>query len=76
MRAVDEATVIGHIVQRLTVNFPDVPPDQVARAVQGALVRFEHSTIREYVPLFVERRAKDELSTLGAAGRHRRETVA
>jgi hypothetical protein len=76
MRATDEATAIGHIVQRLTATFPEVPSHDVTRVVHNALIRFERSPIREFVPLFVERRARGELSRLRAAGHHRRETVA
>jgi hypothetical protein len=60
-----EAAAIGEVVRRLTADYSDVPADKVAATVQNALARFDRSHIREFVPLFVERRARAELAELG-----------
>jgi hypothetical protein len=60
-----EAAAIGEVVGRLTAAYADVPADKVAAAVQNALAPFDRSHIREFVPLFVERRARAELAQLG-----------
>lgn len=65
MRDTWEAAAIGEVVRRLTTTYCDIPADKVAAAVQNALARFDRSHIREFVPLFVERRARAELSQLG-----------
>ena len=62
MRAIDEATIIDQIIERLVADHTEIPADDVARAVQGALARFQQSPIREFVPLFVERRARIALA--------------
>ena len=68
MRDTREAAAIGEVVRRLTAVYSDVPADKVAAAVQNARARFELSRIREFVPLFVERRAGAELAQLGPTG--------
>jgi len=54
--------LIEQVIARLAADFPDVPRDDVAHIVASAHDRFQHSTIREFVPLFVERRARTQLS--------------
>ena len=48
-------------MDRLAAAHPEVPRDEVAQIVATAHDRFDHSRIREFVPLFVERRARAEL---------------
>lgn len=50
-------------------------PNRINRIVLEEYARFEGKPIRDFVPLFVERHAKEELSKLGAADRPRREIV-
>jgi hypothetical protein len=59
---ISETLSIDEVVQRLTTRYADLPPEQVAGAVQSAHSRFEQCPIREFVPLLVERRARAELS--------------
>ncbi|GAY14031.1 hypothetical protein MSZK_07570 [Mycobacterium sp. shizuoka-1] len=49
-------------MDRLAAAHPDVPRDEIAHIVATAHEQFEHSRIREFVPLFVERRAHAELA--------------
>ncbi|MGU3500505.1 three-helix bundle dimerization domain-containing protein [Mycobacterium sp. C31M] len=62
MAGTDESTAISHVIQRLTASFDEIPAEQVSAAVDDALARFEQSPIREFVPLFVERRVRDQLA--------------
>src|SRR5262245_20820751 len=71
-----EQQIIDHVTSRRVATYQQIEPDQVNRIVLEEYARFEGKPIREFIPLFVERHAKEELSKLGAAGRHRRETVA
>ncbi|WP_431238389.1 three-helix bundle dimerization domain-containing protein [Mycolicibacterium aichiense] len=54
--------MIEQVIDRLAATYPDVPRDDVAQTVANAHNRFRTSTIREFVPLLVERRARKELS--------------
>jgi hypothetical protein len=63
---VSEALLIEQVVDRLAVAYSDVPRGDVATTVGNAHDRFQHSTIREFVPLLVERRARAELSRSGS----------
>jgi hypothetical protein len=44
-----------------------VPPERVAEVVHTIHSRFDERPLREFVPLFVERGAKRELSHLSAS---------
>ena len=59
---VSELMLIEQVVDRLAAAYSDVPRDDVAQTVANAHDRFQHCTIREFVPLLVERRARAELS--------------
>ena len=59
---VSELMLIEQVVDRLAAAYSDVPRDDVAQTVANAHDRFQHSTIRDFVPLLVERRARAELS--------------
>jgi hypothetical protein len=49
---------------RLTKQFPQVPPDEVATAVANSRPEFDANPIRDFVPLFGERTAKDRIRHL------------
>jgi hypothetical protein len=57
----EENRAIGEVIVRLRKQFPDVPADDVAAAVEASRPEFEPNPIRDFVPLFVERGAKDRL---------------
>lgn len=59
-----EGTAIQHVVDRLTARYPEVPADTVQTVVRRAVDRFDGSRIRDFVPLFVERLSRQELSTI------------
>lgn len=63
---ISEQTALKEIEQRLTSEFPGLPPEAVGTAIKQAHARFDASRIRDFVPLFVERRARRYLITLGA----------
>ena len=58
----DERAQIDAVRRRLAQKYADLPHDQVATVVQRVYARFNESTVREFVPLLVERRAKEELA--------------
>jgi hypothetical protein len=60
----EEDRLIGEVVDRLRKVFPDVPEPAVAEAVTSSRRRFDNARIRDFVPLFVERNAKENLAVL------------
>lgn len=49
------------MVQRLTSQFPEVPLETIQQAVRGAYYDYDSSTIRDFVPILVERAVRAEL---------------
>ena len=66
MIALSEQQIIDQLAQRLADAHETVAPDRVAAVVHEEYARFSGRPIRDFVPLFVERNAKAELSRLGA----------
>lgn len=64
MANVTEVTLIEQVKDRLASEFANVSSDDVRIAVERAYARFEARPIRDFVPLFVERNARTELSRL------------
>ncbi|MCW2649076.1 MAG: hypothetical protein QOE41_3914 [Mycobacterium sp.] len=64
MTEISEQLLIADVERRLTGKYPHIPVDQIVLAVQDALARFEHSRIRDFVPLLVERHARAELAKM------------
>ena len=63
-KAEHEARALAEVVERLVARFPDVAENRVREIVRAAHQEFANRPIRDYVPVFVERTAKDELSRL------------
>jgi hypothetical protein len=61
MDKTEENRAINEVVDRLAKQFPDVPTENVAEVVQQVQPTFDHAPIRDFVPLFVERDAKQRL---------------
>jgi hypothetical protein len=60
-----EWTAIQQVVDRLRQSYPSVPPDTVPTVVHRNHARFDGRPVRDFVPLFVERGARQELAKLG-----------
>jgi hypothetical protein len=59
-----EESRIAELVERLKTIYPTLPADIVVDVVNEMRDAFHGSRIREYVPLFVERRARAALTEL------------
>ena len=57
----DEATQIGEVIARVAATHPDCSTADIARVVQTLHAGFDGAKIREFVPLLVEREARDAL---------------
>lgn len=58
----DEAVLIERVERRLAGRYDHVSAERISVAVANAWKAFEQSSIRDFVPLLVERRAGAELS--------------
>jgi len=61
-----EWAAIEHLVERLKKSYPEVSPDTIVTVVHHNHARFGGRPIRDFVPLFVERGSKRQLSQVGA----------
>ncbi|WP_244899092.1 three-helix bundle dimerization domain-containing protein [Mycobacterium fragae] len=58
----EERAQIDAVQRRLAQKYAEFPHDHVAAVVQRVYARFKRSTVREFVPSLVERRAGEELA--------------
>lgn len=59
-----ETAAINQIAERLTYNHPAVPPTTVSDVVRNIHATFDGNPVRDFIPLLVERHAKNELGQL------------
>ena len=63
MSDTSERTALADIEGRLIAEFPAVAASDVTATVLGAYRQFSGSRIRDFIPLFVEKNARRQLST-------------
>ena len=63
-----EAAALSQVTLRLQEAFPQLPAGDIRATVQEQYQRFDGSKIRDFVPIFVERNARDELARRLTAG--------
>lgn len=56
--AVDEDGAMGQVVERLAVGFPGVDSETVSAIVREAYAAFNEATVRDFIPVLVERQAR------------------
>ncbi|KQR94180.1 hypothetical protein M1742_24920 [Salmonella enterica subsp. enterica serovar Typhimurium] len=61
---VDETEPLADVVRRLHQRFPAIPTERVADAVMAAYYRFDGARIRDFIPVLVERAARNTLLPL------------
>jgi hypothetical protein len=66
IKALSEQMLVSDIAVRLTRSHPTVPAATIAEVVRDLHLRFDGARVREFVPLFVERRARTALAELTA----------
>ncbi|MEP6561392.1 MAG: hypothetical protein ABJD68_10015 [Nakamurella sp.] len=59
----DEARSLEEVVERLVARFADLPPETVRDIVKGSWDEFNGTPIRDFVPVLVERAARQRLSS-------------
>lgn len=60
-----EQAAINNLIERLSKQFPELPADEIRKAVCGEYEGFEASKVRDFVPILVERAARRELVHAG-----------
>jgi len=60
--AAHEFRELNEVVERLLQRYPDLQEQHVRSVVTKAHEKFAGNPIRDFVPVFVERSARDELS--------------
>lgn len=61
MSSLSEQVALAQVQARLATTYANVPADQVSSVIRSVHARFDSSKIRDFVPLLVERRAREEL---------------
>ena len=56
-----EAAALDHVVARLEDQFPELDRESVERIVRGRQDNFRQSAIRDFVPILVERSAREDI---------------
>jgi hypothetical protein len=72
---VQERETLHRIVEPLLARFPELPAEQVEAAVVGRYRDFQHSRVRDFVPILVERRAGEDLEIVANGNRSSRTEV-
>lgn len=57
----NEAQAVAYVIHRLVQRFPDKPRTEDEEIVSGEVNALRDGPIRNYVPVLVERAAKDRL---------------
>lgn len=60
----DEQSRVADAEGRLRARFPHLPADEVARAVQLSHRELDDAPVRDFVPILVEKRARELLAGL------------
>ena len=66
MIELSEQTVIDQLVGRLTSRYPAISESTVSMVVRDIHAKYDGRPLRDFIPLFVERNARNELERLGA----------
>jgi hypothetical protein len=61
-RGVSEADAVRQVATRLAQQFPELPAEDVQRAVYGTYAKFDGRPVRDFVPVLVERASRDNLA--------------
>ena len=64
-----EQAALNGVIERLAGQFPELPREQIVRAVHGQYGEYTASPVRDFVPVLVERGARRRLSGGATASR-------
>jgi hypothetical protein len=58
----DESAAVAELVEKLRAAFPQADPQSVAALVHSVYARYDGARIRDFIPLLVERSARETLA--------------
>lgn len=61
MTAEEEDRAVAHVIDRLAEKFPDMPRSSVERAVYERRAALAGNPVRAYIPVLIERGARELL---------------
>jgi hypothetical protein len=61
-RKAAEEAAIRQVIARMVAQFPELPAAEVERAVYGRYDSFDESSIRDFVPVLIERAIRRQLA--------------
>lgn len=67
VKSLDEQALLAEVVSRLTRSYPTLLVDVIAEVVNDLHATFNGAPLREFVPLFVERKARSALEQLSVS---------
>jgi hypothetical protein len=67
----NERQIIDDLTQRLANAYTEVDPSHVAEVVDREYARFDGRPIRDFIPLFVERKVHEQMLRRQGLQRHR-----
>jgi hypothetical protein len=67
VKSMDEHAQIIEVIDRLTRSYPALTSDVIADVVHNLHATFDGAPLREFVPLFVERKAHSALDQLAVS---------
>ncbi|MBT1187754.1 hypothetical protein HET69_28125 [Streptomyces sp. CJ_13] len=62
----EDAVALGHVAERLLKAFPGLDPRIVRGTVDTAYAELRYARVRTYLPVLMERRARDLLAATDA----------
>lgn len=60
----EEQRAVAEVVERLLKRFPTMPAQRVTNVVDSISATFREARIRDYIPILIEREARDHLAHL------------
>jgi hypothetical protein len=64
MIGLSEQAILNQLVERLAQRYPGLSAETVVEVVRQHHAQFDGRLVRDYIPLFVERRARQQLALL------------
>lgn len=65
-----EEAAVRNVIKRLREQFPELDCDTVARSVHGRYAELGDAPVRDFIPVLVERGAREQLKTSARDWRH------
>ena len=68
MQNIDEKQAVAQVCERLAERFPELPAPTIRLTVDQEHRKLDGRPVRDYVPVLVERAAREALATISGPG--------